>query len=148
MHRHTTSFLCSCRSLAESIHVLEGRRLDKGIRDYMDNRQWATVAGTSEGTKLADYAKNDAIECWNLFRNYGCQWPQFGRDLSALAILQSARGVAIDIPLLHRYRKVLPDVVFTLVETLPWTHQGRKPRSPHNYICRFHIILGWVLVLA
>ncbi len=134
-----TSFLCSCRSLAEALLVLEERSMNKGMRDYMNGRSWASVKDTPEGKKLAEYAATDAKESWHLFEKHGHKWPQFERDLSALTIKQGARGIAINVELLEKYLALLPIVIFNHTQTLPWVKDLKKKPSSQiaiNEYCR------------
>ena len=125
-----TSFLASSRSLQEAILVLENRRLSKGIRDDMNAKHWADLVKAGKADEAARYALGDAIECHGLWTKYSGQWPQFEQDISSLTMMQCARGVAINIELLEKYRSVLQEVIFNLVKSFPWTERGAKPTSP------------------
>ncbi len=139
-----TSYVASTRSLDQAIQVLEGRRISKAVRDEMNGKNWDDLVKTGRDGAAAQYALGDAIECFNLWQKYSPIWPTFEQDLSSLTMKQCARGVAIDVEKLDKYRFVLQEVIFNLVKGLPWTERGGKPTSPIaiNEECRKNGIPG------
>jgi DNA polymerase family A len=125
-----SSYTASVRSLADAVKVLEHRKLDKGMRDAMNGKTWAQAKQEGIDKKLAQYALDDSVEGYNLWKKYSPLWPQFERDLSSLTLKQCARGVAINVELLDQYRKILREVIFNLERNLPWTERGARPTSP------------------
>jgi hypothetical protein len=125
-----TSFLASTRSLDKALRVLEGKPISKSIRDWMSGKTWADAVDAGKADELAQYALDDAKECWGLWDKYGHRWPQFERDLSELTMRQCARGVAINTDLLTEYRMILQEVIWHLERSLPWTERGAAPTSP------------------
>lgn len=124
------SFISSTRSLAGAVFVLEGRRIDKGIRDWMSGKTWADAVAAGKAKSMEEYALADTVECWNLWNKYSSRWPKFEQELSSLTMTQCARGVAINTELLEEYRTRLALVVFNLGQSFPWVTRGQKPTSP------------------
>lgn len=125
-----TAYLCSERSLAAALWVLEGKRVSKAIRDEMSGVHWEDLT-PDEQRAMSVYADGDARECRDLFIKYGDRWPQFERDLSELTIKQSLRGGAIDLKKLEEYHKAAQFATWTMRRSLPWVvEQDAKPGSP------------------
>lgn len=125
-----TSFVASARALDNAVHVLEGRSLDKGPRDWMNGKTWDDAIAAGKADEIARYALSDARECWGLWDKYSPRWPQFERDLSDLTIHQCSRGVQLNVELLEKYRTVLQEVIFNLEHSFPWVGRGEAPTSP------------------
>lgn len=125
-----TSYLCNRRSLAQSAEHLLGVNVPKGMRDWMNNKTWADAIAAGKDKELIEYARGDVIHCWNLWDKFSSQWTPLERGLSNLTIKQCARGVAIDIEKLQRYRACLGMVLFHIEKSLPWVAEGAKVTSP------------------
>jgi hypothetical protein len=125
-----SSHTASVRSLADSIKVLYGRNVSKGMRDYMKGKHWPQAIADGKAKDLQDYAISDVVECHRLWTDHSPKWSQFEQDLSSLTMKQCARGVAINTELLDEYRSVLQEVIYNLVKSFPWVARGAKPTSP------------------
>jgi DNA polymerase len=124
-----TAFLCNRRSLAESCEHLLKVTVDKGVRDEMNGKRWRFLPESRRGPWL-EYAKQDALRCWQLWDKFSGQWPEFERRLSNMTIEQGWRGVQIDGDLLDRQLIVAHDLLTRTEELLPWIEEGAKPASP------------------
>ncbi len=123
------AYLVYERSLAAALWQLEGIRVTKTLRDDMKGKVFSELSA-EEQLAFANYAKADAIHCWNLYAKHSHKWPQFERDLSDLTIKQSLRGGAINVELLEKYRGVLKLAIWKLAKTLPWMeNEDAKPTS-------------------
>jgi len=126
-----TSCIASARSLADALLVLRKERISKGVRDQMNKKHWrdiCAVPGMREA--VIKYGIDDTVKCFNLFKDFGHLWSPFEQEISDLTINQCRRGVAIDVALLKEYIVILEDVIFNLVQSFPWTKEGKKPTSP------------------
>jgi len=125
-----SSYLANVRALDSAVEVLEGRKLNKGIRDWMSGKTWDDAVKAGKADELKRYAIADTVECHGLWTNYSGLWPAFEQRVSDLTIHQCARGVCINVDLLNEYVEKLRIVIFELEKSLPWTDRGAKPSSP------------------
>lgn len=126
-----TSCLFSARSLADALLVARKKRISKGVRDEMNKKHWkdiCAVPGMREA--VIRYGISDTVECLNLYKDFGHLWSPFEREVSQFTIDACARGVCINVALLNEYIVILEDVIFNLVQSFPWTKEGKKPTSP------------------
>lgn len=125
-----TSCIASVRSLADAMLVLRKQRMDKGVRDAANKKNWrdiCAVPGMRE--QMIRYALADTVECRKLYTDFSHLWSPFEQELSAFTIDSCRRGVCINVELLDEYRAILQEVIYNLVQSFPWTKAGKKPTS-------------------
>jgi hypothetical protein len=125
-----TSFLCNRRALATASQHLLNVKVSKAERDWMNGKRWEDAVQAGKADALLNYAKGDVIHCRNIWNKYGHLWTPIERELSDLTIDQCARGVAIDVEKLRRYKITIKMVLFHIEQSLPWVLEGAKVTSP------------------
>lgn len=125
-----TSFLCNRRSLKEASAHLLGVKVSKDARDNMSGKTWEQCVKEGSAPGMIEYAKGDVINCHKLWTGYNHLWTPTERALSELTIDQCARGVAIDVDKVKRYKGVIQMVLFRIEQSLPWVLEGAKVTSP------------------
>jgi DNA polymerase len=95
----------------------------------MNGKQWADVKRDEPelARRLIEYAKQDVINCREIWVKHGHKWPAHERALSELTIKQGRDGVAIDTELLRRGLELTTTALRKIEAILPWTEQGKKP---------------------
>lgn len=125
-----TAYLSNRRDLKGAIKFFYGVEIGKDMRDWMAGKTWADAVAAGKAGDMTEYARRDAIWCWKLFNDFGAQWPERERRLSALTIAGGRHGVAIDTELLHKYWLDTQQELINIQASLPWTERGMKPGSP------------------
>lgn len=123
-------YLCGRRSLAAAAEFLLGVRADKSVREKADGKTWADLTKEDGGVSMLEYARSDALLCWQLWNKFGHLWPEWERKLSALTIKQCQRGCQIDTANLDRQRVVAHTALKQAELALPWIAEGKPPTSP------------------
>lgn len=124
-----STFLCSRRDLGRAAEYLFGVTLDKSTRGSADGKTWEDIVREGGGKEMLEYARRDALYCWKIWNQFGCQWPDIERKLSALTIKQCERGAQIDKAKLELYYSVACKMLVQAEGVLPWIDEGRKPTS-------------------
>lgn len=125
-----TSYICNRRALAKATEYLLGVKVDKGMRNYMKGKTWDEAIKAGKADALLEYAKLDAVYCYQLWEKYSPQWPDLERKLSDLTIRQGHHGIAINKRLLSRQISLARKCVDQLESSLPWVKEGKKVASP------------------
>lgn len=136
-----TSYLCNRRSLAEAAEHLLNVHVDKSMRRYMNGKTWAEAkADGDNASKLLEYARLDAVRCWQIWDKFSPLWPEFERQLSRLTIDQCTRGVQVDRAELDKSIALAQESMHAIESALPWIVEGAKPTSTKaiSAQCRKH----------
>lgn len=136
-----TAYLCNRRSLADASEYLLGVHVDKSMRHYMQGKTWEDAKKDGDkAAKLLEYARLDAVRCWQIWDKFSPQWPAFERELSRLTIDQSTRGVQVDRVSLDQSIALAQESMHAIENALPWIAEGGKPTSPKAIAeqCRRH----------
>lgn len=139
-----TSYLCGRRSLAQAVEVLFGTKLSKQARADAKGKTWDDMIRDGSAQTMLEYAGDDAVWCWKLWKDFGHLWPEHEKALSHLTIEQGRRGVQIDVPLLEQGIQTMQRVILESVDKLPWVKRGRAEASPIGIAeeCRLNGIPG------
>lgn len=115
-----TAYLCNRRSLSQAAEYLLKVTLDKDPREKADGKRWPHDFAFAEQESMLEYAKSDAKRCWQLFDQFGPQWPEHERRIADLTIVAGMRGVQIDVPLLNKYIMDTHDMKQATQALIPW----------------------------
>jgi hypothetical protein len=124
-----TAFLCNRRSLAESVEYLLKVEVAKVARKEADGKHWDDFT-VEERKRMIEYAKFDAIHCYNLWDKFSPQWPDSERALSNQTIEAGWHGIQIDEELLDQNIRDAHEMLHATEKLLPWIQDGSKPTSP------------------
>lgn len=118
------------RKLSVAIPNAFGEPRDKTVRDRMKGKTLADLK--PERTKeFVDYAFRDAIDCWNLWREFSGEWPEHERQFSRVLRKRANAGIMIDRALLDAYLEQLEDMRENARAQIPWGATG-KPLALAN----------------
>lgn len=125
------AYLCRPRNLKDSSKLLLGREMSKAVRTNMDGKHFSDVV--NEGPKaveaLLNYAGDDAVNCLDLFLQYGDEFPQRERIISQRNREACWKGVAVDLEQVEEGLKKLGLVKWEAQRALPWVDEGRMAGS-------------------
>lgn len=125
-----TAALCNRRSLKDAAMFLLGISMDKDARSAMKGKHWVDVKDTPLGAEFVEYAKRDALICWQLWNGFSNCWTEFERELSRDCIEQCMYGVRVDTKKLDEYLYTGKQLLFDIEKRLPWIEtEGAKPTS-------------------
>lgn len=113
------AYLANRRSLAAAAEHLLKVKLDKDPRDNANGKHWEDFSETEKSAML-DYARADAVRCWELWNKFSPQWPEWERKLSNLTIEQGLHGVGINADLLNTYILQTHEMKLSTEKLLPW----------------------------
>jgi DNA polymerase len=101
------------------------------MRNWIKGRKWSDVLATMPDrvTRMLEYAKQDAIRCWQIWTKYLPYFPERERRLSKLTMDCTAYGVAVDVDRLRSYLTIVEEEKWTLEKTLPWIAEGEAAGS-------------------
>ena len=124
-----TAYLCNRRALDNACEYLLKIKVDKTVRANMDGVQFSDLS-ESRVKEMIEYARGDAINCWNLWDKFSSQWPEVERQLSNQTIEYCWRGIYIDRELLDRNIRNAHEMLEATDKQLPWIEEDYKPTSP------------------
>lgn len=113
-------YLGGPRNLKDASKHLLNKAVDKGMRNYMKGKTWADAVAAGKDKALIEYARQDAINCWELWDKYGHLWPESERKIAELTFRQTQRGVAVDRPLLEKTLSSVYEVREFAANEIPW----------------------------
>lgn len=108
------------RSLKDAAKHLLSKEVDKGMRNYMKGKTWAQAVAEGRDKALMEYARQDSINCWELWTNYSERWPQSERDLAELTFQQTVRGIAVDRTLVEATLPPVFEAKEKAIKLIPW----------------------------
>lgn len=123
-------YLCMRRDLARACEFLLGVSIDKSERGKADGKGWDDLVKEDGGKAMLEYARGDALRCWQIWAKYGHLWPERERRLSDLTIRQCRQGAQIDEQKLRKFLLVAQTMLIQAEAELPWMKEGKKPTSP------------------
>jgi hypothetical protein len=122
------AYLNRPRNLKDASKLMLGREMSKVVRAAMDGRSFESL-NAQEVKDLLNYASDDAINCLDLYIQYGSQFPQIERDISKSNRDAGWRGIAVDLNKVEEGLKILEQVKWNATQQLPWTEEGRAAGS-------------------
>lgn len=123
-------YLCMRRDLVRACEFLLGVSIDKSVRGNAEGKGWDDLVKEDGGKSMLEYARGDALRCWQIWAKYGHLWPERERRLSDLTIRQCRRGAQIDEQKLPKFLLVAQTMLIQAEAELPWMKEGKKPTSP------------------
>lgn len=123
-------YLCMRRDLVRACEFLLGVSIDKSVRGNAEGKGWDDLVKEDGGESMLEYARGDALRCWQIWAKYGHLWPERERRLSDLTIRQCRRGAQIDEQKLRKFLLVAQTMLIQAEAELPWMKEGKKPTSP------------------
>lgn len=113
------AFLQSPRSLDKAAAMLLQVRLSKAVRKDMKGKKWPEL--NQEQRKIVcDYAINDSVACYGIWKFYQDQWPEFERRLSVHTSVMGMRGIGVDEEKVQQAIDHLKDRLWRVGKTIPW----------------------------
>lgn len=88
------------RNLKDAAKHWLGKSVDKGMRAYMRGRTWEDAVKEGKSEALLEYARQDAINCYELWIKLEGQWSEIERRTAELTFAQTQRGIGINRQLL------------------------------------------------
>jgi hypothetical protein len=113
------SYLQAPRSLTDASSELLGIKLDKTVRDQMKGQVWDRLSA-DERVMVAEYCLLDSKACYMLWQQFGHQWPDHERDVSAHTAMMCRRGIGLDLPRIAAGIKTLQQAKWEAEGRIPW----------------------------
>lgn len=118
------AYLQKPRSLAESVRVLFGHKLNKAIRSRQSGR--VNTNDLFPDKTLSEYALDDARFCLKLWCQLNDRWPETERELSHLTRMWGFAGVYVDRERLAADIRALEVIRSDARERIPWVQDGSE----------------------
>jgi hypothetical protein len=132
------------RDLKSASEIILGAAVAKDMRNWMRGRSWASVLATEPGRveRMLEYAKQDAIRCWQIWTTMLPHWPEQERKTALMTMDCTSYGVAVDVERLKQYLAATEEEKWRLEKDLPWIAEGEKAGSASALcdFCRRHKI--------
>lgn len=124
------AYLGACHSLGPSKRsgspgaaaVLLSETVDKGVRDEMSGKQWATMTPEFREQATA-YALKDAELCFRLWDGYHAEWPAQEVAISRHTTAMGLTGVCVDLPFIEQGIATLKTALWHAEQRIPWVGQ-------------------------
>ncbi len=113
------AYLMAPRNLKGAVEVLLGKEISKAVRAGMDGRHDYDLT-PDEYRDLVEYGGSDAVECHDLFENYGAEFPEIERAISEQKRDASVRGILVDRAYAEAALKELKRYQAEVEADIPW----------------------------
>lgn len=119
------------RDLKSACEILLGVAVEKDMRNWMKGRTWESVLRSDPGraVRMLEYAKQDALRCWQIWTSMLPYWPAQEREIAKLTMDCTSYGVAVDTDRLNKYLTIVEERKWDLEKLLPWVANGEKAGS-------------------
>jgi len=117
------AYLSAPRKLDGASEHLLGRKMDKTVRANMKGRTYQDAVNAGEEQRLIEYGGTDAVNCYDLFIQYGDQWPQIEREYSIALREDNLRGLPVDRERAEEGYKSLKDQLREVKALIPWSDE-------------------------
>lgn len=117
------------RNLEGAAHWLLGRKIDKGMRDFMKGKHYRDI-GVDAQKAMREYALDDANSEAELFQYGADKWPQLEQWMSDYTRRQNWAGVHIDRDYLEEQIDLVNATRSKAMHVIPWVETDEdKPLS-------------------
>jgi DNA polymerase len=114
------AFMGAPRNLAGASAALLGRKRDKTVRSDMKGKKFADVSH-DEQQRWLEYARDDAVDCYQLWDKFGDRWPDREVLLSIHTVQCIKRGVYVDLDAIKKDFQVVQTAVHNAEKLIPWS---------------------------
>lgn len=121
------AYLGAPRSLDGAAKVLFNREVTKDVRHDMRGKRWESLK-PAQKERLYAYSRQDSELSWLIWEKFEQFWPENEKTFSLLTLASCARGLALDIGLLHQQRDILETQKLNALKSIPWV-PGKPPLS-------------------
>lgn len=108
------------RNLAGASRELLDRKIDKDPRDKMHSKKWIDVENTEFGEEVLEYARQDAIACYQIDEKFSKHLLPAEQELSRHTIQMGWRGFHVDVEAVDKGIKTLERKTWECENSLPW----------------------------
>lgn len=119
-------YLGAPRSLAEASKVLLGSEMNKDMRFWMKGRTWQDAIEQGKSEALIDYARQDAIKCWELWDKHAHKWPRQERQLAAITTAMGWHGLYLNQDRIREGVKHLKGLMWEADQKIPWAGELKE----------------------
>jgi DNA polymerase bacteriophage-type len=110
--------------LKDAIKIRYAISLSKDDRAKAKGKRWPDDFTLAQRESMMRYALQDAMHCWNLWRDLGDGWPAKEKLLSRLTRKRCLEGVAVDVAGILKDQFTLQTVMREAKEGIPWSGDG------------------------
>lgn len=126
------AFCQSGRSLLDATQTLVPdmeRPVDKKMRTFMKGRSWQDAVDAGNAEALTEYALNDSVACFELWRRHADKWPAFEQELSRHTRMMCDRGIAVDVDKVDAAVREVTKLRWDAEQKIPWANESSTPLS-------------------
>lgn len=113
------NYFGSERNLKAACEYLLGVQVSKEVRGRMSGKTWQDAIDEEFANELIEYARQDAVRCWQLWDKYGAKWPESEQRLAEMTITQGLRGFCVDVPYLGEALQIAKAQLWQAQQSLP-----------------------------
>jgi hypothetical protein len=113
------AYLMVPRNLKGAMKELYGKEISKAVRTAMDGRHDYELSG-EDRKALVEYGGSDAVECHDIWLDFGGQWPELERAISDQKRNATKRGILVDADYARESLKELKRYQADVVCEVPW----------------------------
>lgn len=113
------AYLMVPRNLKGAMKELYGKEISKAVRTAMDGRHDYELSAEDRGA-LIEYGGSDAVECHDIWLDFGGQWPELERAISDQKRNATKRGILVDADYARESLKELKRYHADVVCEVPW----------------------------
>lgn len=119
-------FLGAQRNLAEAAEALLQVKVNKDMRRWMDGKTWNDAIEQGKADAMIEYARQDAVRCWELWTKWSDKWPRKERELAAITTKMGWHGLYIDQEQIKRDIKHLKTLMWEADQKIPWAGELKE----------------------
>lgn len=114
-----SAFLMVPRNLKGAMKYLYGTDISKEVRSSMNGRHDYELS-PAEHRDLVEYGGSDAVECFDIWRDYSSEWPEVERRLARINREATHYGILLDLPKVEASIKELRRYLARVECDIPW----------------------------
>ena len=114
------AYLGSKRDLKSASENLLGREMSKAVRSNMKGKTYQDMVDAGKVEELLQYGGDDAVNCYDLWKNHRHLWPADEQLLSQFNFETCQHGMTVDVPYLRQCVYDMGRQIEEVLARIPW----------------------------
>lgn len=131
------AYMQAPRSLAGAVKAFYGEDLSKAMRTGAKGETWEDMIQKGKTEDMLQYALDDSIWAWRIWKDYAPEWPESERLLSDYTRLMCMSGLPVDTAYVAKCIKRLDKQLHEAYSSIPWAGEwDEKYKKPYGVLSK------------